>query len=143
MHAILCHRKSVGERAVSQDQHNNFERLAHLAELGVMSASLLHEIRQPLFAIKALAQLHQVGNRPLEGEALRGAGQVSIVDQEAFSMPEQEIQPIPVPSPVSSSSRIPPLSSSSVPHLTYPKFLSSMSSSSISMCSPPSITPAR
>jgi two-component system C4-dicarboxylate transport sensor histidine kinase DctB len=28
-----------------------------LAELGLMSASLLHELRQPLFALKALAQL--------------------------------------------------------------------------------------
>ncbi len=30
---------------------------ARMAELGVLSASLLHELRQPLFAIKALSQL--------------------------------------------------------------------------------------
>ncbi len=33
---------------------------ASLAELGVLTASLLHELRQPLFAIKAHAQLGQV-----------------------------------------------------------------------------------
>lgn len=33
------------------------ERQEEMAELGVMTASLLHELRQPLFAIKGLAQL--------------------------------------------------------------------------------------
>ena len=34
---------------------------ARLAELGAASASLLHELRQPLFAIKALAQMGAAG----------------------------------------------------------------------------------
>ena len=34
-----------------------FEQTAGLAELGVLAASLLHELRQPMFAIKAHAQL--------------------------------------------------------------------------------------
>ena len=34
-----------------------FEQAAGLAELGVLAASLLHELRQPMFAIKAHAQL--------------------------------------------------------------------------------------
>lgn len=32
-------------------------RLAQLAEVGMLSASVLHELRQPLFAVKAMAQL--------------------------------------------------------------------------------------
>ena len=35
-------------------------RLARLAELGLMTATLTHELRQPLFAIRSLAQLAQV-----------------------------------------------------------------------------------
>lgn len=38
---------------------DDWTRLAQLAELGVLSASLLHELRQPLMAIKALAQLRR------------------------------------------------------------------------------------
>lgn len=45
-------------------------RLAQLAELGVLSASLLHELRQPLFAVKAIAQLSKRRGRALEGEHL-------------------------------------------------------------------------
>ena len=36
---------------------------ATMAELGVLTASLLHELRQPLFTIKALAQMVQVKGR--------------------------------------------------------------------------------
>jgi len=39
---------------------DSWKRLAKLADLGVMTASLLHELRQPLFAIKAEAQLGRV-----------------------------------------------------------------------------------
>ncbi len=35
-----------------------------LAEVGVLSASLVHELRQPLFAARALAQLAQAAVRP-------------------------------------------------------------------------------
>jgi two-component system C4-dicarboxylate transport sensor histidine kinase DctB len=41
-------------------------RVARLAELGVLTSSLLHEIRQPLFAIKAHAELAAV---TLDGRA--------------------------------------------------------------------------
>lgn len=43
--------------------------VAELAEVGLSAATLVHELRQPLFAIKALAQLGQAGGR-LEGERL-------------------------------------------------------------------------
>ncbi len=44
------------------DSPNNRDRirLARLAELGLMTATLTHELRQPLFAIRSLAQLGQV-----------------------------------------------------------------------------------
>lgn len=37
-------------------------RVAELAEAGLAAASLVHELRQPLFTIKALAQLGDAGN---------------------------------------------------------------------------------
>jgi signal transduction histidine kinase len=45
------------------------DRLAELAELGVVTASLLHELRQPLFAVKGRLQLASRG-RPLEEDEL-------------------------------------------------------------------------
>ena len=36
-----------------------FMQAAHMAELGVVASSMLHELRQPLFAIRAMAQLGQ------------------------------------------------------------------------------------
>jgi two-component system C4-dicarboxylate transport sensor histidine kinase DctB len=47
-------------------------RLAELAELGVMTASLLHELRQPLFAVKGRLQLARHARRPIQGEELDG-----------------------------------------------------------------------
>jgi two-component system C4-dicarboxylate transport sensor histidine kinase DctB len=41
-------------------------RVAQLAELGVLTASLLHELRQPLFAIRATAQLRRAQGRDLD-----------------------------------------------------------------------------
>ena len=43
---------------------------ASMAELGVLTASLLHELRQPLFAIKAHAQLARVENADARGDRL-------------------------------------------------------------------------
>jgi two-component system C4-dicarboxylate transport sensor histidine kinase DctB len=59
-----------------------WERVGRLAEVGVMTASLLHEIRQPLFAIKALVELEvaQGGDRP--GHRLRRVlDQVEVMEQ--------------------------------------------------------------
>lgn len=39
------------------DEPRRLHRIAELAEAGLAAASLAHEIRQPLFAIKAMAQL--------------------------------------------------------------------------------------
>ena len=36
-----------------------FMQAAHMAELGVVAASMLHELRQPLFAVRAMTQLGQ------------------------------------------------------------------------------------
>jgi two-component system C4-dicarboxylate transport sensor histidine kinase DctB len=45
-----------------------WQQAASMAELGVLSASLLHELRQPLFAIKAHAQLGRVDRGAGGGE---------------------------------------------------------------------------
>jgi len=50
---------------------DTWRRLAQLAEFGVLSASLLHELRQPLFAVKATAQLAHHRGEALEGEGLQ------------------------------------------------------------------------
>lgn len=47
------------------------ERVATLAELGVMTASLLHELRQPLFAIMAHAELGLATAEAATAERLR------------------------------------------------------------------------
>ncbi|MEZ4240851.1 MAG: HAMP domain-containing sensor histidine kinase [Myxococcota bacterium] len=44
--------------------------VAELAELGVLTASLLHELRQPLFAVKGLLQLARHRARQPAGEAM-------------------------------------------------------------------------
>jgi len=43
-----------------------FERTARLAELGVLTASLVHELRQPLMALKGTLQLAQHGAMPVD-----------------------------------------------------------------------------
>ena len=45
-------------------------KIAQMAELGILTASLLHELRQPLFAIRAMCQLARGGSTDPE-EALR------------------------------------------------------------------------
>ncbi len=47
-----------------------WDRVAELAELGVLTASLLHELRQPLFAVKGRIQLARHRNEALQGEQL-------------------------------------------------------------------------
>ena len=47
-----------------EDDREKWIHLANLAELGLMTASLVHEIRQPLFTIKARAQLARAGEGP-------------------------------------------------------------------------------
>jgi signal transduction histidine kinase len=42
-----------------------------LAELGMLSAELVHELRQPLFAVKALAQIMGRGATPQQADQLR------------------------------------------------------------------------
>lgn len=42
---------------MTKDNTETLAEAARLAELGLLTASLLHELRQPLFAVKALAQL--------------------------------------------------------------------------------------
>lgn len=46
-------------------------RLVALAELGMLTASLLHEVRQPLFAVKATAELALQGEGPPDAVAWR------------------------------------------------------------------------
>lgn len=45
-------------------------RVAELAELGVLTASLLHELRQPLFAVKGRLQIARHADRPLSVDEL-------------------------------------------------------------------------
>lgn len=49
----------------------SWARLARMAEFGVISASLFHELRQPLFAVKAIAQLAVRGTGSLDEDGLR------------------------------------------------------------------------
>ena len=51
-------------------ERSDWTRLARLAEAGVLSASMMHEVRQPLFAIKALAQIARHGSGALGGDQL-------------------------------------------------------------------------
>lgn len=50
---------------------DSWARLARMAEFGVLSASLFHELRQPLFAVKAIAQLAARRGESLDEEGLR------------------------------------------------------------------------
>lgn len=53
-----------------------------LAELGLLTAELLHEVRQPVFAIKALAQLLEGGTDSLAQDKLRLLlGQVDVLER--------------------------------------------------------------
>ena len=45
-------------------RHLSEREAQRLAEVGLLSASLIHELRQPLFAARALTQLAQVASRP-------------------------------------------------------------------------------
>lgn len=42
---------------MTEPKPEHLDETARLAELGLLTASLMHELRQPLFAVKALAQL--------------------------------------------------------------------------------------
>ncbi|MFT6229833.1 MAG: two-component system C4-dicarboxylate transport sensor histidine kinase DctB [Myxococcota bacterium] len=53
--AVLPLSPSTTRLSVSAD--STWEDVAQLAELGVLTASLVHELRQPLFAIRAIAEL--------------------------------------------------------------------------------------
>jgi C4-dicarboxylate-specific signal transduction histidine kinase len=53
------------------DEPNGWERIAALAELGVMSASLLHELRASLFAAKGTLELAVARDQPLPADAAR------------------------------------------------------------------------
>jgi len=50
---------------------DTWAHLGQMAEFGVLSASLLHELRQPLFAVKAIAQLARRRERALDEEGLK------------------------------------------------------------------------
>ena len=50
---------------------DSWARLARMAEFGVLSASLFHELRQPLFAVKAIAQLAARRGESLDEDGLR------------------------------------------------------------------------
>jgi len=53
-----------------------------LAELGLLTAELLHEVRQPVFAIKALAQLLETtANDPARERLLLLLGQVEVLER--------------------------------------------------------------
>jgi two-component system C4-dicarboxylate transport sensor histidine kinase DctB len=45
-------------------------KIAQLAELGILTASLLHELRQPLFGVKGRLQIARETGRPLDAETI-------------------------------------------------------------------------
>jgi C4-dicarboxylate-specific signal transduction histidine kinase len=49
---------------------DTWAHLGQMAEFGVLSASLLHELRQPLFAVKAIAQIARRREKSLDEEGL-------------------------------------------------------------------------
>lgn len=49
---------------------DTWAHLGQMAEFGVLSASLLHELRQPLFAVKAIAQLARRREKLLDEEGI-------------------------------------------------------------------------
>lgn len=59
---------------------DDWEQAAELAELGVLSASLLHELRQPVFAIKAHAQLGRVDDGRAQERFARILDQIDHVE---------------------------------------------------------------
>ena len=61
----------MSQRRVPTLEPDTWARLARMAEFGVLSASLFHELRQPLFAVKAIAQLALRREGALEDEDLR------------------------------------------------------------------------
>lgn len=65
---------------MSQPPDDELLRTARLAELGLMTASLAHELRQPLFAVKSLAQIAQ---SQLAGEGPCAALVRTLLDQVA------------------------------------------------------------
>ncbi len=50
---------------------DTWAHLGQMAEFGVLSASLFHELRQPLFAVKAIAQLARKRDKHLDEEGLK------------------------------------------------------------------------
>lgn len=58
----------------------DWQQAAELAELGVLSASLLHELRQPIFAIKANAQLGRVDDGRQQDRFVRILDQIDHVE---------------------------------------------------------------
>lgn len=61
----------MGKPEESPVDEADLQRLLAMADLGVMTASLLHELRQPLFAIRGEAQLGLVRGGEEGAEALR------------------------------------------------------------------------
>lgn len=52
-------------KSLTAEEARRLDETAHLAELGLLTASLLHELRQPLFAVKAVSQMmHRDGVDP-------------------------------------------------------------------------------
>ncbi len=49
---------------------DGWERVAGMAELGVLTASLVHELRQPLFAVKGMLQIAQHNGELMDGSRL-------------------------------------------------------------------------
>jgi len=50
---------------------DTWAHLGQMAEFGVLSASLLHELRQPLFAVKAIAQIARRREKSLDDDGLQ------------------------------------------------------------------------
>lgn len=63
MTAFLALTEALWQEEAPMAEKERLAQICKIAELGLMTASLLHEIRQPLFAIKANAQLLQADSR--------------------------------------------------------------------------------
>ena len=73
----------MSEEAAEQASSTRWMELGRLAELGLLSATLVHELKQPLFAIKSLLQVHQPDPDDLDAVSLQRILMEQVLHMEA------------------------------------------------------------
>jgi C4-dicarboxylate-specific signal transduction histidine kinase len=73
----------VSSDSPKQGSSEHWMELGRLAELGLLSATLVHELKQPLFAIKGLLQVHQPDPEDAQAVALQRTLMEQVLHMEA------------------------------------------------------------